>query len=156
MSDTKYLFAALGVITFFIFLVSGVSIYVQENYSLTKSCGCDIPIYLVLIAFASFGLFAGSMTYYLHSKYTDNEKKHLEKSALKTLDFLETTDKKIVKTLLKEEYVLQSELSKKTKIDSVKLHRRLKNLESKNIVRRERNGMSYKVYLNKELKALFE
>lgn len=157
MNDKKYLFGALGVVTFFIFIISSLAIYIQENYSVTRSCGCDIPIYLVLIAFASFGLFAGSVTYYFHSKYTDKEKESIGKSVSKTLMFLGEEDRKIVNVLLKyKEGISQSNLRKKTSLDTVKLHRRLKKLENKNIIQREKYGMTYKVYVDSELRDLFE
>ncbi len=156
MNNNKYLFMLIGIITFFVFLVSSLSMYVQENYTVSQSCGCDVPIYLVLIAFASFGLFVGSFTYYFHRKYTDDKKDYIGKNVFRTLDFLNQEDKKIVLSLIKENEVLQSKLGKITGLDSVKLHRRVKFLESKNIIRRERKGMSYKIYLNKELKVLFE
>lgn len=154
--DKKYLFASLSVFTLFLFIVSAVVIYIQENYSVTNNCGCQVSIYWIIVALASLGLFSGSLTYYFHSKTTEKEIVHTNEKVKKTLDFLDNEEKIIIQHLIGKKGVdSQSNIASKINISNVKLHRRIKKLEYKGLVYKENKGMSNKIFLNEDLKEVF-
>ncbi len=156
MVDKKYLFATLGIITFFVFSVTMITIYVQENYTITAVCGCETSIYQVLVALASLGLFTGSITYYFHSKMIDKEKRVFNRKIRKTLDFLSSDEKKIITNLIESEgKKTQSKLSKDISMSNVKLHRKLKDLEAKKLIFKKKKGMTHTIHLNEELVEVF-
>lgn len=138
------------------FIVLSLIIFVQENYTITKSCGCETSLYLILLALASLGLFSGSITYYFHSKAVEKDQIKHKKLLIETLNFLDSDEKNIVNHLINnkgEDY--QSKLASKLKMSNVKLHRRLKNLEAKQIIYKTSKGMTHKIKLNDNLKKLF-
>ena len=74
----------------------------------------------------------------------------------KTLKFLDSDEKKIVSVLIENNgEIFQSTLSNKTKLDSVKLHRRLLSLESKDVIHKAKTGMTNTINLSKDLLELF-
>ena len=153
MYRNKYFFASLSVITFFVFIVSSLIVYVQNNYTVTSSCGCEVSIYWILLVIASIGLFSGSITYIMLTKSI--EKKDLDLDKFKRLFYncLEKDEENIVKNLVNnngENY--QSNISKECKIDKVKLHRKLKDLEDRQIIKRKKHSMTYIIYLNDDIK----
>lgn len=145
---------ALGLLMGFVFIVS-VSIYfIQETMMPTCACRYSIPI--IISVLTSLGVFIGVLTYYFLSKSFIKEKEKIFVNAEKTLDFLNPEEKKIILCLIdKKGECSQSLLAKITGIDSVKLHRRLLNLESKQIVNKKKNGMTNMLYLNEEYAKLF-
>lgn len=153
--NNKYIFASLSVVTFFVFIVTSSAIYIQENYSVTKSCGCETSIYLIIIALASLGLFSGTLTYYFHSKSI--EKKFEKKDLTSTLKFLEKNERKIIENLIHNKgWNYQNKISKETGIDSVKTHRILKNLEQREIIKKEDSSMTKIVELKEDIYEVFK
>ncbi len=145
---------AVGLVMGFTFIVM-LSIYlVRELYGL--DCGCRASLPIVIAALSSLGVFVGILTYYFLSVSFSKEKKQIFGDVEKTLNFLAPEERKILCEIIKlRGEATQSLLGGATGLSPVKLHRRLLALESKGILQREKKGMTKKVILNNDFKALF-
>lgn len=151
--DLRNVLLAVGIIIGFIFVVSASIYIIKEHYGLTCSCQLSLPIFISVLT--SLGVFVGILTYYFLSKSFSKKKTELIGNIEKTLNFLEKEEKEIVSVLINEGDIVQNKLSKITGIDPVKLHRRLSGLEKRNIIRKEKKGMTNMVILETEFKELF-
>lgn len=143
-----------GIITLFIFAISFSIFYTTENFS--SVCGCRLPLWVILVSISSLGLFVGLITYYILSNHFIKEKKKIEKNIMKFLDILESEDKEILKNLIeKKGEINQSTLSRNLGFNKVKMSRAISKLENKDIIRKEKSGMTNRIILNEELKSLF-
>lgn len=145
----------LAIITLFVFVVSFTTFYSVENFQ--AGCGCQLPVWVVIIAIASFGLFTGSILYYVVNKNIIKEKKNIKDAIYRLLDFLENDEKRVMKFIIENSGKMhQSKIAKELKIDKVKVSRILNQLESKKFVSREKNGMTNIVYVDEEIRKLFQ
>ena len=150
----KPLILIFGILTFFIFMISFSVFYTTENFSTT--CGCSLPPWVIIVSMSSLGLFVGLLTYYIISNNYSKEKKEIEKNLIKFLDILETDDKNILKKIIDNGgEINQSSLSKSLNFDKVKMSRIVSKMEEKNILKKEKNGMTNKLILETKLKKLF-
>jgi predicted transcriptional regulator len=151
----KPIILIFGILTFFIFILSFTVFYTTENFSTT--CGCSLPPWVIIVAMSSLGLFVGLITYYILSVNFIKEKKAIEHNLNKFLDILQEEDKKILQEIIRNKgEINQSTLSKKVGLDKVKMSRVISKLEKKKIIRKEKNGMTNKIILDKELIELFK
>jgi hypothetical protein len=143
-----------GAFTLFIFLISFAIFYTTENFS--SICGCQTPLWLIIVSISSLGLFTGILTYHILSNNFIKEKKELKGNLLKILDVLDSEDRAVLKTLIKNNGEMnQSALAKSTGLDKVKMSRVISKMEQNLIIRKERNGMTNKIILSKEISILF-
>jgi len=143
-----------GIITFFIFVISFTVFYTTENFSST--CGCKLPLWVIIVSISSLGLFVGSATYYILSNSFIREKKEIEANLLKFLDILDENDKKVLMCLIENKgEISQSKLTKILESNKVKISRIVAKMEEKGLIKKEKNGMTNKLILNDELKELF-
>lgn len=147
---------AVIIVMGFVFLVSFFVFYIKDRHGVSESCGCQIPIYLVLAILSSLGVFVGCTTYYLLSKqYKKEHKKNIE-STKKTLDFLPFDEKRTISIIIESEgKSTQSFLVSKTGYTKVKISRIITRLEAKGILEKHKNGMTNIVSLNEDLKKVF-
>jgi len=144
----------ISVITFFLFCVTFITFYTKENFN--PVCGCRIPIWVIIISVASFGMFTGSLVYYLLNKSVIKEKKDIKKDIYKTLNFLDKEERKILEFIINNSgKVYQSSISKNLNIDKVKTSRLINELEKKGLIEKEKSGMTNWIELDRELKELF-
>ncbi len=152
----KNIFLALGIITGFIFIVTFSSLYVSDAIKNNNACGCVIPIPFMILILSSLGVFVGSLSYYFIASRYAKEKKVIDKDIQLTLNFLEPSEKTIVKELIKNNSgIKQAELEQRTGFHRVKVHRILKKLLRKGIVEKESIGKIKKVRLNPHLNEIF-
>ncbi|MGM5482664.1 MAG: winged helix-turn-helix transcriptional regulator [Nanobdellota archaeon] len=153
-SNLLNILLAAALIMGFIFIVS-LSIYIiQERYGL--SCTCKLSLPLLIAALTSLGVFVGILTYYFLSKSFSQEKQKLFGNVEKTLNFLTSEERIIISALLDNNgYLAQNNLSEITKINPVKLHRRILALESKGVIYKKKTGMTNKIFLDNDLLLLF-
>jgi uncharacterized membrane protein len=143
-----------GIITFFIFVISFTTFYTTENFSST--CGCKLPIWVIIVSVSSLGLFVGLITYYFISKSFIKERKEKEKNILKILDFFDKDEKDVLFLMIKNKgKINQNNISKTLNFNKVKVSRIVSDLEKKNLLKKEKNGMTNNLILNEELKNLF-
>ncbi len=148
------LMLVLAVSTFFVFVVSFTAFYTKENFD--SPCGCNLPIWVIIIAISSFGMFVGSLLYYLLNKNILKEQKNTKKAIYRMLDFLDNGEKNVMKVLIDNSgEAHQSKISKDAGIDKVKTSRIIKQLINKGFIRSEKNGMTNLIILDDELKDLF-
>lgn len=153
-NDLYNILLAAALIMVFIFIVSSAIYFIKEQYGLSCSCKFSLPI--VIATLTSLGVFVGILVYYFLSKSFSKEKEKIFGNVEKTLNFLDQEEKSILSSIIENKgEILQNNLSNKTKIDPVKLHRRISSLESKGIVHKVRNGMTNTIILNDDLKELF-
>lgn len=144
----------LVIITFFVFIVSFTTFYSVENFQ--SACGCQLPIWIIIVAIASFGVFTGSLLYYVVNKNLIKEKKDIKNAIYRLLDFLENDEKKVMKFVIENSgRIHQSRIAKELKIDKVKVSRILGQLEARGFVAREKKGMTNIVYVDEEIRKLF-
>jgi uncharacterized membrane protein len=142
-------------ITLFVFIISFTAFYTKENFS--SMCGCKLPIWVIIISISSFGMFTGSLIYYFLSFNIIKEKQNAKISINKILNFLEENEKEILKLIIKNKgKITQSSITKELKLDKVKVSRIINTLEKKEIIKREKQGMTNLVKLNEQLKEIFE
>jgi len=145
----------LGILTFFIFIISFAVFYTTENFSV--ACGCKLSPWVIIVSISSLGLFVGFSMYYLLSINFLREKKEIKHNMIKFLDLLEKEDKKILKYFIENSgEIVQSSLSKKFEFDKVKISRIISKFENKGIIKKEKQGMTNKLILDEDLRNLFE
>ena len=84
------------------------------------------------------------------------EKKEIEVNLLKFLNILDEDNKKVLMCLIENKGELsQSELTKILESNKVKISRIVAKMEEKGIIKKEKNGMTNKLFLNEEIKDLF-
>ncbi|MFW5865625.1 MAG: helix-turn-helix transcriptional regulator [Nanoarchaeota archaeon] len=153
-SNLRSILLSVAILIGFIFVVSLAIYFINDNYGLACSCKVTLPIIIAVLT--SLGVFVGILTYYFLSKSYSKEKQQILGRVEHTLNFLEQDDKVIVSALIKDRgEITQSNLANVTGISPVKLHRKLSGLESKGVVRKEKNGMTNKVILDDSFKELF-
>ena len=134
----------------FIFLSSFAALYAEQHF--TPSCACVFPPWIFIITFSSLGVFVGSLVYYFLLRHYIAEKRDVNFGLKKLLSFMDINDKKIIEILLKNSgKISQSKLSEISKIDKVTLSRKINNLVSKDILKKEKNGMSNTIILDNSL-----
>ncbi len=145
---------AVALIIGFVFIVS-ISIYIiKEKYGLTCACKVSLPILIAVLT--SLGVFVGILTYYFLSKAFSKEKNEIYENIEKTLNFLNHDEKTIILAIIDNNgEITQSKLSNVTKIDAVRLYRKLSSLVSKNILHKKKKGMTNQIVLNDDFRELF-
>ncbi len=146
---------AIIIIMGFTFLVSFFVFYIKETYGISDSCECKVHIDLILIIFSSLGVLIGCITYYLISKHYRQEYKGNLQGIRELLDLVPSDERQILMELIKlkgEAY--QSTLVEKTDFTKVKVSRILSGLEQKNIIEKNKEGMTNKILLKKEIKRI--
>jgi uncharacterized membrane protein len=150
----KPIILIFGVITFFVFAVSFTVFYTSQNFSST--CGCKVPIWLIIVFVSSLGLFVGLISYYFIAKSFIKERKEKEKNLLKILDFFNNEEKEILFLIIKNKgKINQNYISKSLEFSKVKVSRIISNLEKKGILQKEKNGMTNNIILNEDLRNIF-
>lgn len=144
----KAIFLSIGIITGFIFVVVFSSVYVYESIQKNSICQCLIPIPYMIVILSSLGLFVGSISYYYLSGKLKNKSSNLKV----TLSFLESDERRVVGLLIKQKLLRPRDIEKSTGMHKVKIHRLLKRLENRGVIRRE----SQQVMLNHELEKVFQ
>lgn len=146
---------AIFIVVSFVLLVTFVSFSIK-NTSLS-SCFCGLPLWLSIMLISLSGLFVGSFVYYILNKHYVKEKHKSGKAIVKTLSFLEDDERKVIKSILKlSGEITQRKLCELTGFDKVKISRILSRLESKNLVQKEKYGMTNKIILDENLLELFK
>lgn len=129
----------------FVFLVAAASLYTQMKISSGNVCGCLIPLPLFIPFLAAVGLFIGMLVYYLIFPKLENETLSREE----IVSLFDGDEKKIVEELLKGDgAMLQSDLVKKTNLTKVRVHRIVKKLEERGVVKKEQHGRTNRIVLN--------
>jgi hypothetical protein len=148
------LILVFGVLSFFVFLTSFAVFYTTENFS--SACGCQLPIWVIIVSISSLGLFVGLITYYVLSTSFLKEKSKMGKDLVAFLEVLEGDDKAILKSLIENRGETgQSALSDSLGFDKVRTSRIISKMEGKGIIRKERKGMTNRIILSDRLKDLF-
>ncbi len=154
--DLINIMLAIALVMGFIFIATFTVYYIRDKYGISDSCGCMVSLPMVMILLASLGVFVGTMTYYFIAKAFFTEKKTITVNIEKTLDFLDNEERLILKALIKSNgSSAQNKLPALTGIDSVKLFRRLANLEKKGIIKKQKKGMTNNIDLNEPFTELF-
>ncbi|MFW6024709.1 MAG: helix-turn-helix transcriptional regulator [Candidatus Woesearchaeota archaeon] len=147
---------SISIIAGFLFVVVFLSLYIRESYGVNGSCGCSITMPIVTVLMSILGIFVGTFVYYLLRRNYSNKINKINNNVEKTLNFLESDEKKIIKLLIKENgSINQSKIKDLTKLSAVKISRRLSDLEKREILLKEKNGMTNRVTLTEDYKDIF-
>lgn len=107
--------------------------------------------YLIPLA-AFIGLLFGMIVFWAMSEKVSKTEKHLVNNTELVLKMLPSTHRKLIQTLLENKgSVRQYELIQLTKLNKLKVHRILRDLENDNIIKKEKIGKVNNVVLNKEI-----
>ncbi|MCX6709598.1 MAG: winged helix-turn-helix transcriptional regulator [Candidatus Woesearchaeota archaeon] len=152
----RNLLIIIGLFVLFVGTVVYSFFYMQKNYNLSTTCGCKIPIELIVMGLITMGTFTGAIVAFVVSY----SRKAKEDSAIRniglTLNFLEQNEKKIMKAIIGNRgSMLQSEISRTTGLDKVKTTRTIKRLSEKGLVSSEKYGKTRKISASRELSELF-
>ena len=144
----------------FVFIVSLVTLNIQNEIATGEACSCIIPIPMMLLILASLGVVVGTFTSYFLFKRFVQEKKEYTHNIDSTLRFLDKDERTIIKTLIKhkgslKQALLNKEIGIESGMDKVKIHRVLKKLEQKGIVIKEKDGKINTIKLDDGIKDLF-
>ncbi|MFP4523368.1 MAG: helix-turn-helix transcriptional regulator [Candidatus Woesearchaeota archaeon] len=146
----------IGIFSGFATLVFFLMTYLTEKILCNLECREKNEVMLILILLSLFGLFVGSLLYYFISEKHRKEIVKISKDAGATLNFLEPEMKKIVESIIKRNgSATQSQITKDTQINKVKISRLILKLEERNILKKFPNGMTNIISLNEEFKELF-
>lgn len=108
--------------------------------------------YYLLPFFAFIGLLIGTFVYYIMSDKVIQQDKSLKKNAKIILNFLTSSERKVIETLLDNNgQVHQYELSHLPDLNKLKTHRVLLHLEQKGIIHKEKLGKINRIVLNRGL-----
>ncbi|MFP4403391.1 MAG: helix-turn-helix transcriptional regulator [Nanoarchaeota archaeon] len=157
LTELKSYFIASAILMAFIFLVSFISYYIKENILIEDGCGCSVSMPLIIISLSTLGVFVGSITFFFLNKLMIKEKKEIKQNIMKTLDFFDKDEKKILIEIIKNKgNISQSLLVKNSNLDKVKVFRILSKLEEKNFIKKEKNGISNKIILDENIYEIYK
>lgn len=151
MDLSRKIIVSMTIIAGFIFLVSAIALYVQTQ--IAERGFCPIPVPILVPAFASLGVFIGSLTYYLmFIRLEESKEKHSE-IVSRMLDMLQQDEKEVIKKIIENKgEILQSKLS--SLFGKVKTFRILQSLIKRGIISKENYGKTNKIKLNEKFKEL--
>ena len=143
----------VSVVAGFATAVFFVITYLNNELLCDMHCRVRNEVTIAIALSALFGMFVGSLTYYLLGEKHKKDMVRLHQSAEATYVFLEPDERKVVRTVIEAGgSILQSELGKQAGMSRVKVSRTLKDLEQRGVVRRRESGMTNDVELAKDLK----
>ena len=146
----KRLIGITLILTFFIGLVSGGFLTVH-SFVTGPNCNCGSSLLLTVIVMSVTGVIVGISIYYYLIGSFQAERKDIREKALKTVRFLPSEQRKIMKYLIDERgEALQKDIVEDTDLGKVKISRTLKKMEKRGLIEREENGMSKKVEVIEE------
>ncbi len=106
------------------------------------SCGVQDKITIILILLTFFGMFIGSFTYYFISERYEKKMFNMQKNVDHAAKLLDGGQKNVFKVILQKKGVTtQSEIVKKTGFTRVQVSRHLTQLESKQIIKKSKEGI---------------
>ena len=130
----------------FVFLVSFSTLYAQTHLIEGTACTCTLPIALLIPTFSSFGIFIGSLVYYLISPKISEKRENKLELIKNFIEFLPPNEKSVMEKIIKNGgEILQSKLSRE--FGKVKTFRILENLRKKGIIVKESYGKTNKIKL---------
>lgn len=145
----------IGITSGFAATVFFLITYLNEKILCDLECRQKNEVILILILLSLFGLFVGSFIYYFVSERHRKEIIKIDKDVSATLEFLEPDMKKIINTLIKKKgKATQTEITKDTQINKVKISRDLLKLQERKIIKKTPSGMTNIISLNEELQEL--
>ncbi len=147
MNEKENVILGLAAISGFIFLISTLALVLEKTLPKDMCYPWNWLPYLFVII-ASLGIFVGGVVHYLTLEHF--EKKHrlgeIRKRESMLLNCLDEEEREIVKALLNGP-LFQSELSKKTGYNKVKVHRIVRRLSGKGVISVEKVGKTNVVRL---------
>ncbi len=149
MKPIKNVLIVIILLTGFIFGVSFSTLYAQTHISQGSVCSCTLPIPILIPTFSSLGVFIGSVVYYLFfPKIEENSERYL-KDTRALIDLLTHEEAKLIRMIVENGgKITQNKLSSPS--DRVKVHRTLKNLELRGIIKKEPYGKTNMIRLTKK------
>jgi uncharacterized membrane protein len=150
------LWLIISVIAGFSSLLFFVSTYINEKLLCDTACKVRNEVTLALILMSLFGIFIGSLTYYIISDKYEKKMKIIHKDISSTLRFLNQKERQIITAIISNNgHITQSKLATTTGFSRVMLSRCLKRLESKNLIIKTSSGMTNTIKLADDIKELF-
>ena len=152
--STKDLILLFTILSGFMFSVSFSSYYVDNLIHEGRVCSCFVPVPLMIMTMSSLGFFIGGIVSYYFSRRIVSERKETKINAEKVLEFLEGDEKTIIKQLITNQGIkTQSSIAGLTRVRTT---RALRKLEKKQIITREKKGMTNKIILDEQIMFLFK
>jgi DNA-binding MarR family transcriptional regulator len=150
------LWLIIGLIAGFATVIFFIITYLNDSVLCNLNCRIRNEVNLALIAISLFGLFIGSLTYYFISEKYEKKIVKIKNDYSVIYRFLNNDNKKIIKTLVENNGKrTQSQIVEYTGLSRVKISRCLKDLENRNIIKKDKNGMTNNVELVDELREVF-
>jgi len=143
------------VVTVFIMIVAGSSLYVQYHIETGSVCGCAIPLYLFIPFLSSLGLFIGVLVYYLIFVKIETKKDFLKDNLDEILTLLNPQERIVMRLLIEKSPITQSKIMRLTNFSKVKVFRIVKRLEQRGLVVKQPYGKTNMIELSDKMKELF-
>lgn len=152
----KRFITVILIVLAFVGSVNFAFLYIHENFLITDDCTCAIPVSWILAILTSVGIIIGMITFYYLSKTFKDKENTFDEKIKDTLIFLDNTERKILECIIEnggEKH--QNKIVQDTDIDKVKVSRKVNNLVQKDIVSKEKNGMTNLIRINEPYRELF-
>ncbi len=156
MATPKNVILGISMMGGFVFIVSAVSLYVQNLYMQDMLCGCIIPVYMIIPLLSSLGIFVGTSVYYLTAGKAEKTEENVKRNMESTLVFLERGEREVISRLIeKGGEASQSSLSAGTGLGRVQVFRIVERLRRRGVIEKEPHGKTNMIRLAAGLKGLF-
>ncbi|MCJ7450485.1 MAG: HTH domain-containing protein [Candidatus Nanohaloarchaeota archaeon QJJ-9] len=152
----NFLHSHLKVIIFILIyiLASAIAFYYLHKAVSGSVCNCTVSLTWIVALMSATGVVVG-IGVYIYMKNTLIPETASNKEIQETVRFLPEDQRKIIETLISSEgKISQSRLPEKTDLSKVKISRKLKELERKGIVKKEKSGMTNTVYLQEKFQKI--
>ncbi|MFH1294513.1 MAG: hypothetical protein ABIH90_01055 [Candidatus Aenigmatarchaeota archaeon] len=156
MATSKKLVLGISIMAVFVFIVSAVSLYIQNLLTQNMLCGCIIPIYMIIPLLSSAGLFIGTFVYYLASEKVEKTEQGMKQNMEKTLVFLQKGEREVLKRIIQSGgEVSQASLTTGTELGKVQVFRILERLRQRGVIEKVPKGKTNAIRLATNLRELF-
>lgn len=156
MATPKKIVLGVSVLAIFVFIVSAVSLYIQNLVAQNLLCACIIPVYMIIPLLSSVGIFIGTFVYYLVSERAERTEQDLKQNIEKTLVFLQRGEREILKKVIEGGgKATQASLTRDTDLSKVQVFRTLERLRSRGVIEKESHGKTNIIRLSENLQGLF-
>ncbi|MGM5481242.1 MAG: DUF7343 domain-containing protein [Nanobdellota archaeon] len=130
--------------------------YVKNIMLCDMSCSVQNNVAITIVLTSLIGVFVGSLTYYFIAEKYEKKITRIHNDSTATLKFLDTDTRQLLKAIIeKKGKTTQAALVQTTRFTRVKISRILNILEQKEIIRKEKNGMTNNIIIEKDIKKIF-
>jgi hypothetical protein len=150
------LWLIISIIFGFAAIIYFVIVYLNNSILCNIDCRLKNEVNILLVLLSLFGVFIGSITYYIISEKYEKKITMIHRDANATLNFLESEERKIIRSIInKGGKSTQSEIVQNTGFTRVKVSRILIRLKEREIIKKYKTGMTNNIILEPKILQFF-